>query len=210
MSIKRNAALLGLGALVVGTAVLLMHERVDLAVDASSNSEPVSPASSFIEHQQSVGTGDVASAPPAMSLAVPKDPAEDNPVYLDSVGVVERLQVSRHGFFSPSIEGFPELSAFRFTLDRQPLTELAATEQTVAWPINDGGSEFVKLHTLREQDGNLFIAGEVVEGGGQFTLVMTADNSVSGQLLTPRGMYSYSSQLDEIVGQRVDRPVRLD
>ena len=215
---KRTIALLGLGAL---TCVALVKYRTGLRADADTEeaaaigSKAESPLSPGVLDSRTTSPENIARADRAMpaqhsDAAMMAAPAPDNPVYLESVGVIERLQKSRHDFFSPAIKGVPQPVTFRFTLDRQAFAELARRQETVAWPVNDGGVEFVKLTTLREQDGRLFISGDVVEGRGQFAMVMTADSSMSGQLLSPRGLYSYNSQLDEIVGQRVEGPVRFD
>lgn len=216
---KRTLALLGLGAL-VGVAVLV-KSRIDLRADADTAQTTAidfaagrsllpGTLSNRTTSPQTVARTEQPAAEQKLSAAVAAAPAPDNPVYLESIGVIERLQKSRHDLFSPIVKGLPQRPMFRFTLDRRPLTELAGQQATVAWPINDGGVEFVKLTTLREQDGNLFISGDVVDGRGQFAVVMTPDHSLSGYLLSPRGMYSYSSQLDEIVGQRVEGPVKFD
>lgn len=216
MLTKRTLALFGLCALIC--VVALVKHRTGL--HAKADGEEASAISATDETSLSAGVlGKLAVAPKKnaradQSAKKPEDAAatatSNDPVYLESIGVIERLQKSRHDFFSPTVTGVPQRPTFRFTLDRQPLAELASQQATVAWPVNDGGVEFVKLTTLREQDGKLFIAGDVVDGNGQFVIVMTKDNSMSGQLLSPRGMYSYNSQLDEIVGQRVEGPVKFD
>jgi len=208
MLTRRAAALFGL-AVVVGIAVLMKNgddtsANTTAVIDPQTVDSRLSP-----NHQaQQPTVSELAAKTPSQQASSAVAAAE--PVYLESTGVVERLQKSRHDFFSPAVDGVPQRSTFRFTLERQPLAELASQQATVAWPVNDGGVEFVKLTTLREQDGNLFISGEVVDGQGQFVMVMTQDNSMSGHLLSPRGMYSYNSQLDEIVGQRVEGPVDFD
>ena len=216
MLTKRTLVLLGLCTLVCVAA--LVRYRAGLRADADT--KQTATIVSTAGRPLSPGTVGKRTDPPqnaarAARSALSQQPASAatasvDPVYLESIGVIERLQKSRHDFYSPVVPGAPQLATFRFTLDRQPLVKLANQQAIVAWPVNDGGVEFVKLSTIREQDGNLFIGGDVVDGRGQFAMVMTADNSMSGQLLSPRGMYSYNSQLDEIVGQRVEGPIKFD
>lgn len=214
---KRALALLGLGALICVAGLLqyraVSHAGGDKQTRATIGSKTENSLSPGAPSKSTTSADEIASADrsaPEQKRDATVVAAPDNPVYLESTGVIERLQKSRHDLFSPIVKGLPQRPMFRFTLDRRPLTELAGQQATVAWPINDGGVEFVKLTTLREQDGNLFISGDVVDGRGQFAVVMTPDHSLSGYLLSPRGMYSYSSQLDEIVGQRVEGPVKFD
>lgn len=205
---KGAAVLLGLCAAVCIGALMKYDAGTRASTGGTTTLQTADPNSlPTPEVQQPTVAAPPARAPWQRARAAA---AAEDPVYLESAGVVERLQKSRHNFISLATPGVPPRPTFRFTLEREPLVDLAYRRQTVGWPINDGGVEFVKLTTVREQDGNLFIGGEVVAGEGQFAMVMTADNSMSGQLLSPRGLYSYNSQLDEIVGQRVEGPVPLD
>lgn len=217
MLTKRFLAISGFCALICAVAFVKYHA----GLRAVANTEQTTVISSTAESPLSPGVPDrpmhrseqlshADGHAPEQRSDDARTAAAGNPVYLESIGVIERLQKSRHDFFSPAINGVLPRPTFRFTVDRQPLAELAGRQATVAWPIDDGGVEFVKLHTLREQDGNLFISGDVVDGPGQFVMVMTKDNSMSGHLLSSRGMYSYDSQLDEVVGQRVEGPIHID
>lgn len=210
---KRARVLFGICA-VVGIAVFLKYGggtgvKTTNPPLADQSLLPGSELSPREVQERAASSGPKQATQSSTSHQADTTDAATNAVYLESIGVVERLQKSRHNFAYSNVPGVPERATFRFTLDRQPLVELASRQETVAWPVSDGGVEFVTLHTVREQDGNLFIGGDVV-GQGQFAMVMTADNSMSGQLLSPRGMYSYNSQLDEIVGQRVEGPIPID
>ncbi len=110
------------------------------------------------------------------------------PVDLEATGVIERLARSRHDLLEPQNPRVLPGQTFRFTLTRKPLVELARRHAIIAWPVLDGDAEPVQLGVLREQDGNLFISGDLIDGPGQFVLVMTPDDAMTAQLTSARGL----------------------
>jgi len=146
----------------------------------------------------------------ALPAGKPDNSAGPPPVDLEAAGVIERLERSRHDLLEPKNPRVLPGETFRFTLARKPLVELARRHEIVAWPVLDGDAEPVQLGVLREEDGNLFISGDLIDGPGQLVLVMTPDDAMTAQLTSRRGLYSYTSQLDEIVAHRVAGSITID